>query len=98
MQWLIDQFEWMQWNWAGSLFFALLILSIAGLTVWDALTPENRRKGFLPISTTRGDRFFIGIMGSIGLALLWLAIIGNQALWLALCLVVVYNAAIGMRG
>ena len=61
MEWLINEFRWMQWNWAGTLFFSILFLSITGLTVWDVFTLENRRKDFLPIATTRGDRFFIGI-------------------------------------
>jgi predicted small integral membrane protein len=98
MEWIIDEFRWMQWNWAGSVFFILLFLSIAGLTVWDAIAPGSSKKRLLPIATTRGDRLFIGIMGSIGLALLWLALIGNQALWLALLLVATYNVALALRG
>ena len=98
MEWIINEFRWMQWNWAGSTFFILLFLSITGLTVWDAIAPGISKKGLLPISTTRGDRLFVGIMGSIGLTLLWLALIGNQALWLALLLVAIYSAALALRG
>ena len=98
MDWLVDQFRWMQWNWAGSLFFAFLCLSIAGLTLWDVLTPQNSRKGFLPIPTTRGDRLFIGIMTSIGIVLIWLALIGNQALWLALVVLLIWNSLLAFRG
>ena len=98
MEWLVDEFRWMQWNWAGTLFFSILFLSITGLTVWDVFTLENRRKGFLPIATTRGDRFFIGIIGSMGLTLIWLAFIGNQGLWLALAVVALYNVVLALRG
>ncbi len=98
MDWLIDEFRWMQWNWAGTVFFAFLVLSIAGLTFWDVLDPENRRKGFLPIATTRGDRLFIGIMGSIGITLLWLAFIGSQGLWLALLVVVLFDSVLAWKG
>lgn len=98
MEWLVDEFRWMQWNWAGTLFFSFLFLSISGLTIWDVFAPGNRRRGFLPMPTTRGDRLFIGIMGSIGLSLLWLAIIGNQALWLVLIVVVLFNIVLALRG
>ena len=98
MEWLMDQFSWMQWNWAGTLFFALLVLSIAGLTIWDLLATKTRRKGFLPIPTTGGDRLFIGIMCSIGLILIWLAVIGNQMLWLSFALLIIWNSSLALRG
>lgn len=98
MEWLINEFRWMQWNWAGSLFFMFLFLSIAGLTVWDVLAQGTARKGFLPMATTRGDRLFIGIMISIGFTLLWLALVGNQALWLAAVLLIIINSFLALRG
>lgn len=98
MEWIIDEFRWMQWNWVGSVFFILLFLSITGLTIWDIVSPGCSKKGFLPIPTTRGDRLFIGIMGSIGLTLIWLAIVGNHALWLILVIVAIYNLALALRG
>ncbi len=98
MEWIIAEFRWMQWNWAGTVFFLFLVLSIAGLTLWDRLTPENRRKGFLPMPTTRGDRLFIGIMGSMGLTLIWLALVGNQSLWVALAILAIYNTVIAIKG
>ncbi len=98
MDWLFDEFRWVQWNWAGTVFISFLILSITGLTVWDAIVPGTRKKGFLPIPTTRGDRFFIGVICSIGLTLIWLALMGNQALWLAFALLVVFNFVLAFRG
>ena len=98
MNWLINEFSWMQWNWAGTLFFVFILLSITALTVWDILIPENSRKGFLPMVTTRGDRLFIGIITSIGLMLLWLAFAGNQALWVASALLVAWNGVLALRG
>jgi predicted small integral membrane protein len=98
MDWLIDEFRWMQWNWAGTVFIAFLILSITCLTVWDAIAPGVRKKGFLPIATTRGDRLFIGIMSSIGLILIWLALVGNQTLWLAFALLAGFNFLLALRG
>jgi len=88
----------MQWNWAGTLFFLFLVFSIAGLTYWDAQTSVNRRKGFLPMETTRGDRLFIGIMSSIGILLLWLALVENQWLGLLAVLLILWNALLALRG
>jgi len=98
MEWLIDEFRWMQWNWAGTLFFAFLCLSITALTFWDMKTPGNRKKGFLPIPTTRGDRLFIGIMGSIGFTLLWLVFAGNQGLWLTFIALGIFNLILAFKG
>lgn len=98
MEWLSDQFRWMQWNWAGSLFFVFLCLSITGLTIWDILRPDTGRKGFLPIPTTRGDRLFIGILTSMGILLVWLALAGNQALGFAVAILLVWNVVLALRG
>jgi len=85
-------------NWAGTVFITFLILSITSLTVWGAIVPGVRKKGFLPIPTTRGDRLFIGIMSSIGLILIWLALVGNQTLWLAFALLAAFNFLLAWRG
>jgi predicted small integral membrane protein len=98
MEWLAEHFRWMQWNWAGTLFFAFLCLSITGLTIWDVLRPDTGRKGFLPISTTRGDRLFIGIMSSIGLLLIWLALVGNTALAAVFVILLAWNVVLALRG
>jgi len=98
MEWLANEFGWMQWNWAGALFFGVLFGSIAGLTIWDMVSPGTRRKGFLPVATTRGDRFFLGVMGTIGILLLWLALVGNQALWVPLVIAALVNGALATRG
>lgn len=94
----MEPFKWMQWNWAGSLFFLFLVFSIAGLTYWDARTTVNRRKGFLPLETTRGDRLFIGIMSSIGIMLLWLALVGNQMLGILSVFLILWNSFLAWRG
>ncbi|MCB1123805.1 MAG: hypothetical protein KJT03_19785 [Verrucomicrobiae bacterium] len=88
----------MQWNWAGALFFIFLCLSIGGVTLWDILRPDTGRKGFLPIATTRGDRLFIGIMSSIGLLMVWLAMVGNQALGVACFVLAIWNLVLALRG
>ena len=73
----------MYWTLPSALFFIGLFLTIAAMGVWDRLSPNLSRKGFLPIVTSRGDRLFIGIMSTIGIHLLWLAAVGTPWIWIA---------------
>ena len=98
MDWLIEQFGWMRWNWQSAAFLGAILFAIVGFTVWDVVSPAVPTKRALPMPTTRGDRLFIGIMMTIGLFLLWLAIIGNQALWGAAALALVANVALARWG
>ena len=62
--------DWMAWTLPTALFFGAIATILAGMTVWELRSPCIERKGFLPISTTRGDRLFIGLLGSAYLHLL----------------------------
>jgi predicted small integral membrane protein len=55
-------FDWMVWTTPVAVFFACVVLMLAGMTVWELRSPTHARKGFLPMATTRGDRLFIGLM------------------------------------
>ncbi|MED5620772.1 DUF2160 domain-containing protein [Ideonella sp. BN130291] len=55
-------FDWMVWTTPVAVFFSCIALMLAGMTVWELKSPTTERKGFLPISTTRGDRLFIGLL------------------------------------
>lgn len=57
-------FDWMVWTTPVAVFFACIVLMLAGMTVWEFKSPTRLRKGFLPIATTRGDRLFIGLMAA----------------------------------
>ena len=50
--------EWMAWTVPTATFFITIALILAGMTVWEILSPTVLRRGFLPIATTRGDRLF----------------------------------------
>jgi predicted small integral membrane protein len=63
----------MVWTLPTAGFFSAIALILAGMTVWQYVSPSVERKGFLPIVTTRGDRLFIGLLTS---AFLHLGIIG----------------------
>ncbi|MCW4151179.1 DUF2160 domain-containing protein [Halomonas sp. 18H] len=75
--------EWMVWTTPTTVFFAVIAVLLACMTTWELVSPTIERKGFLPISTTRGDRFFIGLLSS---AYIHLIVVGFTPLsiWLAL--------------
>jgi len=82
--------EWMVWTPLTTIFFAAIAAMLAGMTAWEVISPTVERKGFLPISTTRGDRLFIGLLCAAYIHLvvvgftplsIWLAL-GASVLWL----------------
>ncbi|MFM9271051.1 DUF2160 domain-containing protein [Halomonas elongata] len=75
--------EWMVWTLPTALFFIAIAAMLAGMTVWEVILPTVERRGFLPIATTRGDRFFISLLSA---AYIHLIIIGFTPLsvWVAL--------------
>ncbi|MCI0508727.1 putative small integral membrane protein [Chromohalobacter marismortui] len=75
--------EWMVWTTPTAIFFMAIALMLSGMTVWEVVSPTVERKGFLPISTTRGDRLFIGLLCA---AYIHLLVVGFTSLniWIAL--------------
>ncbi|AWK88522.1 hypothetical protein DEW08_18820 [Azospirillum thermophilum] len=65
--------QWMAWTLPTALFFTAIALMLAGMTVWELVSPTVERRGLLPMRTTRGDRLFIGLLGSAFIHLGWLA-------------------------
>lgn len=80
---------WMAWTLPTALFFVAIASLLTCMTVWDLLQPSLARKGFLPIATTRGDRFFIGLLSGAWLHLGWLGLT-DLALWYALAAMAVW--------
>ncbi|WP_337056807.1 DUF2160 domain-containing protein [Pseudomonas sp. USHLN015] len=81
--------EWMAWTLPTATFFGCIALVLLLMGIWELRSPCVERKGFLPIVTTRGDRLFIGLLGS---AYLHLLVIGATSwnLWVASALSVVW--------
>ena len=81
--------EWMAWTLPSALFFVGIALLLLGMTIYELRSPCVERRGFLPIATTRGDRLFIGLLGS---AYLHLAVIGatDWSIWVASLLSLVW--------
>ncbi|WP_394145259.1 DUF2160 domain-containing protein [Vibrio atypicus] len=55
---------WMAWTTPSALFFLGIALILITMTILETRTPCIERKGFLPITTTRGDRLFVGLLSS----------------------------------
>lgn len=74
--------EWMAWTSLTATFFCSIGVLLIGMTVWELRSPSLARRGFLPIATSRGDRLFIGLLGS---AFLHLLVIGatDWSIWVA---------------
>ena len=84
--WLEHSFGWMAWTWVTGTFFLTILGLLVVMTVRELAMPTVQRKGFLPISTTRGDRFFIGLLSSAFIHLAWLGLVGAGLTWaLAIC-------------
>jgi len=85
--------EWMAWTPITALFFAAIGLLIAVLTAWALLSPSTPRKGLLPMPTARGDRVFLGLLGSAYVHLAWIGLT-EAPLWGAALLSLLFVIAI----
>ena len=74
-------FEWMAWTLPVAVFFCSIVLMLVGMTVWEIKSPTVERKGFLPISTTRGDRLFIGLLCAAYVNLAFVAVSEKMITW-----------------
>ncbi len=85
--------EWMAWTLPTAIFFTTIILMLIGMTIWQVICPTIERRGIIPIKTTRGDRFFIGLLGSAYIHLAWLGLT-DLSIWIALGLSIVWMGVI----
>jgi predicted small integral membrane protein len=74
--------SWMAWTMPSALFFIGIASLLLVMTIWEIRKPCVERKGWLPISTTRGDRLFIGLLSSAFVHLLFLGLT-DVTLWIA---------------
>jgi predicted small integral membrane protein len=65
-------FEFMYFTFQTLILFSLVLCLFVTLAILDKYRRSYPRKGFLPISTTRGDRVFLGIMSIIIIGIIWL--------------------------
>ena len=82
---------WMAWTWPTAGFFAAIVLSLVALTLLAIHRPETPRRGILGFPTTRGDRFFVSLLGTAFLFILWMRL-GGGALWYPLAAALAFAA------
>jgi len=75
--------EWMYWTKPTAIFFIAIFLMLGGMLIWELVSPTIERRGFLKVPTTRGTRFFLGLLGSAYIHLAWLGLT-ELSLWFAL--------------
>jgi predicted small integral membrane protein len=73
----------MAWTMPSALFSLGIASLLLVMTVLEIRKPCVERKGWLPISTTPGDRLFIGLLSSAFVHLLFLGLT-DLTLWVAL--------------
>ncbi|GAB6260932.1 DUF2160 domain-containing protein [Photobacterium sp. CCB-ST2H9] len=85
--------KWMAWTLPSALFFISIAGILLTMTLFEILRPCTERKGFLPISTTRGDRLFIGLLSSAYIHLLFIGIT-DLSIWIPFTLSVLWLAIV----
>ena len=88
----MSAFAWMAWTPQTAVFFAFIALSLVILTLLAIYLPETPRKGILGFPTTRGDRFFVSLLGSAFIFILWIRLGGGE-LWYALAICIPFAVA-----
>jgi len=72
---------WMAWTWPTALFFIGLFTAMGVITFIEIRYPgTSERRGVLGLTTTRGDRLFLSLLGAAYIFLAWLFFFG-MPLW-----------------
>jgi predicted small integral membrane protein len=83
---------WMAWTWETAGFFAFVALALVVLTILAIRRPETERRGILGFPSTRGDRFFVSMIGAAYIFIAWMRFDGGP-LWWPLALSMLFGAA-----
>lgn len=74
--------SWMAWTWPTALLFIGIFTAIGVLIIAEIRHPGgDARKGVLGLTTTRGDRLFISLLGTSYIFLAWLGLVGMPLWW-----------------
>ena len=85
--------EWMAWTLPTACFFITIFCILICMTIWQMASPSIPRQGVLAIKTTRGDRLFIGLLGSAYIHLAWLGLT-EMTIWIAFGLSIAWMIAV----
>lgn len=87
----MDILSWMAWTLPTAAFFAFIVLCLIAMTAWELKVPGGApRRGILGLTTTRGDRLFLSLVGSAYILLAWLGLYGTP-LWVGLAIALIYS-------
>ena len=76
----MENIAWMAWTLPTAIFFVALAATLAVMTWLAVRYPEAERVGVLRIPTTRGDRLFISLISAAVIHLLWIGLVGTDAI------------------
>src|SRR3981081_3768528 len=76
----MENIAWMAWTMPTLIFFVLLAMTLAVMTLLAVAYPEAERVGILRIPTTRGDRVFIALIMTAVIHLLWIGLVGTDTI------------------
>ena len=83
--------SWMAWTWPTALVFIGIFSAMGIITILEIRRPGgDERKGVLGLVTTRGDRLFISLLGTVYIFLAWLGLMG-MPLWVPLGLSIAWG-------
>ncbi|MEM7319361.1 MAG: DUF2160 domain-containing protein [Pseudomonadota bacterium] len=72
----------MAWTPATFVLFCGIFSAMAIITIIEIRRPGGaERRGVLGLTTTRGDRLFISLLGTAYIFLAWLGIVGQPVWW-----------------
>jgi len=80
----MNSLQWMAWTPPTALFFASIAICLMALTVAELRWPSGSRQGFLPLATTRGDRFFISLLVAGFAHIGWVGLSDLPVWWMSL--------------
>jgi predicted small integral membrane protein len=82
----------MAWTWQTAGFFGAIAAALVTLTLLASFRPETPRRGILRCPTTRGDRFFVSLLGAAYIFILWMRF-GGDVLWYPLAISLLFAVA-----
>lgn len=68
-------FNWMVWTFPVAIVFIGVFILIIGMTLWGHYSPPKIHKGFLRITTDRGDRVYISYISFAFFMICWIAFV-----------------------
>jgi predicted small integral membrane protein len=89
--------EWMAWTLPTAIFFIVIFLIVTAMTIWQTVSPSVGRSGFLPLTTTPGDRLFIGLICAAFIHIAWIGLT-DLSLWIVFPIAVAWVIVVMIWG